>query len=312
MTTFFTKTKLYIYLIGTLLVLPFFFGWTLHAANDLLRQAFSESEYSDTTIDVGKNVQTVWNKVTKWSFSVWTDGIWKSPSIIVKVTRLLLILTSALSITMILYNGMIYIIETWQWKEWKSLIKNVWLIVVWILVSLFSVVIINLIQSVPTTIDKELPSNNDNSVLKWKKMTFGEFFKGITGGRAKKEYTVTVRYVDEKWKKIEANTGGKYESGQSFYFKNPTITWYTISGDEEGVGGKLSGNDLEFTVIYNTNPVTIDDTDYDNAITTAKEYFDGLGLKTLTEKVDWVVVWFVQLENWQIVNMIEAYYLFNI
>lgn len=87
---------------------------------------------------------------------------------IVKVTKLLLILTVALSVTMILYNGMMYIIQTWQWKEWKSLIKNVALIVVGILIAFFSVVIIRLIQSIPTSLEEELGSPGydvDNEVL---------------------------------------------------------------------------------------------------------------------------------------------------
>ena len=79
----------------------------------------------------------------------------------------ILILTIALSVTMILYNGMIYIIETWQGKEWKSLVKNVIFIVVWILIALFSSVIIILIQSIPETLDEELKwsPTDDRGVL---------------------------------------------------------------------------------------------------------------------------------------------------
>jgi hypothetical protein len=69
---------------------------------------------------------------------------------------------------MILYNGMMYIVQTWQWKESKSLMKNVALIVVGILISLFSVVIIRLIQSIPWTLDDELMEggyDTDNEIL---------------------------------------------------------------------------------------------------------------------------------------------------
>lgn len=92
----------------------------------------------------------------------------KKDPIIVKVTKLLLVLVIALSVTMILYNGMMYIIQTWQWKEWKNLMKNIALIVVGILISLFSVVIIRLIQSIPWTLDDELIENGnstDNEIL---------------------------------------------------------------------------------------------------------------------------------------------------
>jgi len=96
-------------------------------------------------------------KTTTVSLEAW---IWTQPSLIVKVTRFLLILTITLSVTMILYNGMMYIIQTWQWKDWKSL-KNVAYIVIWILIALFSVIMIRVIQSISTTIadQQELPEN---------------------------------------------------------------------------------------------------------------------------------------------------------
>lgn len=157
-------------------LLPFFFWWFSHAADDLLWELFAPTKYKDTIIDMGDNVDTAWKKFIKW----WTDVISgkNSPSIIIKVTRLLLILTTTLSITMILYNWLIYIIQTGQGKEWKSLVKNVMFIIIGILVALFSVVIINLIQSIPTTIDKELieePQNKtDNKALKWEDIGWGD------------------------------------------------------------------------------------------------------------------------------------------
>lgn len=114
-------------------------------------------------------------------------GITKSPSIIVKVTRLLLTLVITLSVTMILYNWLIYIVQTWQWKEWKSLVKNIVYIVIWIVLSLFSVVIITIIQSVPETIDKEVTQERNNRTdndavgdresvtMFWEKMTWWSY-----------------------------------------------------------------------------------------------------------------------------------------
>lgn len=113
-----------------------------------------------------ENVKTVGTHVFEGSFDVSAGGdgvkVWTSPSLIVKATRLLLILVITLSVTMILYNSMVYIIETWNGKEWKSLVKNVVYIVVWILLSLFSVVIITMIQSIPSTIDQEVKQEIGN------------------------------------------------------------------------------------------------------------------------------------------------------
>ena len=119
-------------------------------------------------------------RVKELDADVW-GGITRSPSIIVKTTRLLLLLTITLSITMILWNWMSYIIQTWQWKEWKNLVKNIVYIVIWILIALFSVIIITVIQSVPATIEKEINVEYDNTtdndavddrealIRKWKK-----------------------------------------------------------------------------------------------------------------------------------------------
>lgn len=100
----------------------------------------------------------------QWKYTWWGSigaGIEKEPSMIVKITRMLLILTITLSVTMILYNGMMYIIKTWQWKEGKDVIKNIAYIIIWILIALFSVIIVRIIQSIPSTLanEEELPES---------------------------------------------------------------------------------------------------------------------------------------------------------
>lgn len=149
-----------VYFVGTFLWLFFFFWWISDAASDLLWQLMEPAKRTENIIDLGTDVDTVWRHVIKWWYEIDIDTGWigaqTDPSIIVKATRLLLSLVIALSITMILYNWMMYIIQTWQWKEAKDLTKNIAFIVVWILISLFSVVIITLLQSVPKTLETEL------------------------------------------------------------------------------------------------------------------------------------------------------------
>ena len=129
----------------------FFAGGILFVdAGDLLSQLTDPARHSSIMIDLWETKASVWSKFFKWR--------WGKPSTVIKIIRMLLVLTIALSVTMILYNWMMYIIETWQWKEWKSL-KNVAYIVVWILLALFSVIIIRLIQSIPTTLEKEMPES---------------------------------------------------------------------------------------------------------------------------------------------------------
>ena len=90
--------------------------------------------------------------------SAWIE---KEPPMIVRITRMLLIVTIALAVTMILYNWMMYIVNTWQWKEGKPILKNIAYIIVWILIAIFSVIIIRIAESIPTTISDsdELPLN---------------------------------------------------------------------------------------------------------------------------------------------------------
>ena len=161
----------------TIFTLLFF--WWFSNAQDLLWQAIEPAYDWSTIITIWKKVSTVWKTIIEWSdASIDIDwhwaSVWKKSSLIVRVTKILLSLVIALSVTMILYNGMMYIIQTWQWKEAKDLTKNIAYIVIWILVALFSVVIITLIQSIPNSLenddDGELISNqnhkNDDSVIK--------------------------------------------------------------------------------------------------------------------------------------------------
>lgn len=147
------------YWLLALFLLLFLCSWFIYAEDDLMYQVMQPALYHRTNLDLWKSVNRVWKNVFEWKVAIdlSPEGtfVQEGPSIIVKVTRLLLSLVVALSITMILYHGMRYIIQTWQWKEWKDLIKSVVYIVVWIVLSLFSVTIITLLQSVSKTFDEE-------------------------------------------------------------------------------------------------------------------------------------------------------------
>lgn len=174
------------YWLIALLSLPFLCSSFIYA-DDLMRQIMEPAYSKKTTIDVWKNVNKVWKNVfedwEKIKLTLEWPQTQKVPSMIVKITRILLSLVVALSVTMILYNGMIYIVQTWQWKEWKSLVKNVVYIVIWILISLFSVTIITLLKSVSYTLKEETQvdwsRDADNNIVysedrKWAR--WGELF----------------------------------------------------------------------------------------------------------------------------------------
>lgn len=81
-------------------------------------------------------------------------GDWNVPAVttqaplIVRIAKRMLRLTIVLSITMVIYNGIMYIVESAKGGDVKDATKNLWLIVWWILVALLSLGIINLISSI--------------------------------------------------------------------------------------------------------------------------------------------------------------------
>ena len=166
------------YLLVSLLIAPILFWWISSAqTDDLLWQIMIWTIGRDVVLDmwdtpneVGEHViNSNWAEVSLW------EGIRDTTTVIVKVTRLILSLVVAISVTMILYNWMSYIIQTWQWKEWKNLVSNVIYIVVGILICLFSVTIITIIQSIWPSIEEwttaQTDNKEDNDLLKWKYVT---------------------------------------------------------------------------------------------------------------------------------------------
>lgn len=68
--------------------------------------------------------------------------------LIVRITKFLLRITMVLAVTMVIFNGVMWIIESAKWGDVKNAQKNIILIVVGILIALLSLSIVNLISSV--------------------------------------------------------------------------------------------------------------------------------------------------------------------
>lgn len=67
--------------------------------------------------------------------------------LIVRIAKFLLRITMVLAVTMVLFNGIMWIIESAKGGEVKDAKKNIILIVVGILIALISLGIINLVSS---------------------------------------------------------------------------------------------------------------------------------------------------------------------
>jgi len=68
--------------------------------------------------------------------------------LIVRMAKFLLRITMVLSVTMVIFNGIMWIIESAKWAEVKDAKKNITLVIVGVLIALMSLSIINLITSV--------------------------------------------------------------------------------------------------------------------------------------------------------------------
>lgn len=126
------------------------FSNNIYAVGDLLEQAFEPAMTNETIINLWNGKNAVGNEV----FKQWVNvNIWSWPLIsteaplIVRIAKFLLRITMVLSVTMVIFNGVMWIIESSKWWEVKDAKKNIILIISGILIALMSLGIINLIGS---------------------------------------------------------------------------------------------------------------------------------------------------------------------
>lgn len=121
-------------------------------AEDLMEKAFAPARNYETIVNmwndkmaVGSDV--VWGGTTvSISLEEWLEVDSKAP-MIVRITKFLLRMTIVLSITMVIYNGIQYILQSTSGSDTKWATKNLWLIAGGIVLALLSLAIIQLIQS---------------------------------------------------------------------------------------------------------------------------------------------------------------------
>ena len=119
---------------------------------DLLDTAFEPAMQQQWLVDLGKTKDQVGNEILRESTNVSISLSWISTSqrapLIVRIAKLLLRITIVLAVTMVLYNWILYIVESSKWEMPKDPQKNLLNIWIWILLSLASLWIINLINSI--------------------------------------------------------------------------------------------------------------------------------------------------------------------
>lgn len=139
-----------------LLTLNLSFATEGSTAHDLLEQAFNPSIQQNHVIgggDIGTSKDQVWSYVLRegneisLSLDKWLEKK-RRPSLLVQFSKFLLRLTIILSITMVIYNGVMYVVKASKGENPKEIYSNILYIVLGILLGLSSVVIIRLISSI--------------------------------------------------------------------------------------------------------------------------------------------------------------------
>lgn len=105
--------------------------------------------------DLQNQMTTAWYWWTTTDFCqliLWGDNdvpvLTTEAPLIVRIAKFLLRITMVLAVTMVIFNGIMWIIESSKWAEVKDAKKNITLIIVGILIALMSLGIINLISSI--------------------------------------------------------------------------------------------------------------------------------------------------------------------
>lgn len=187
---------------------------------DLMEQAFTPAINRESIINIWKSKTQVWQNVLRERTTInvnllgqcvneswiqievdpswpWTDDqekcewagwirdknpidVYSKAPLIVRITKFLLRITIVLSISMVIFNSIKYMIEVIWWKDRKSAEskKNLIYVIIWVILALLSVSIINLIISVPKSslrtsddISGFIPDKNK------KNLTYNKLFK---------------------------------------------------------------------------------------------------------------------------------------
>ena len=140
--------KIFLFL---LFIIPLF-SWVLWDNNsDILSDVFKPSEQGGGVIYIWDDKKAVWHTVLRsnTSYAVWT-WFFKNAPLIVQIVKVILQITVVWSITMIIFYGIKFMIEIFNWSEiksaaaWKDL-KNV---LIWLLIAMFSITAVTLVSSV--------------------------------------------------------------------------------------------------------------------------------------------------------------------
>lgn len=146
----------------------------LSYGQDLMEKAFEPAKLNDAILNLWDTKESVGNTILRKNtimtvdFDDETELFSKQEPLIVRITKLILRITMVLSVTMIIVNGIKYMIDVSNGKEFLSndSIKKLTNIAIGIILALASVGIINLISSITySSLDQISYNHNIPSII---------------------------------------------------------------------------------------------------------------------------------------------------
>lgn len=126
------------------------FGGFFAFSDDLLTQWFQDAIREQAIINIWSNKKDVWHAVLRPTTTMWTS-IYKEAPLIVRIVKVILKITIVLSVSMVIFSSIKFMIQIANGSEIKSAgaVKDLKNILIWLLIALFSITAINLVISLP-------------------------------------------------------------------------------------------------------------------------------------------------------------------
>lgn len=144
------------------------FSYTLWD-RDIMSEVFQPAKEKQWIIYIWDDKKAVWRSLLREStvFS-WMWGWWefyKNAPLIVKIVYVILRLTVVLSITMIIFYSIKFMIQVFNWSEIKSATakKDLINVLIWLLIAMFSITAVTLV----TSLGKSTFNTNDFWFINW-------------------------------------------------------------------------------------------------------------------------------------------------
>lgn len=134
--------------------------------SDMMSDVFQPAKERQGVIYIWDDKKAVWRSLLRESswYSFWS-WFYKEAPLIVKVVYIILRITVVLSITMIIYYSIKFMLQVFGWSELKSATakKDLINVLIWLLIAMFSITAITLV----TSLAKSTFKSNDFWSTNW-------------------------------------------------------------------------------------------------------------------------------------------------